>query len=632
MSARTVRQKPRRTVPVGTPGAVAAWRSGNLAFAEAHWRSVLVKNPKDPLALRALSDIAHRSGRHEEAVRLLRSFAAAAPEYSNLGVSLEALGQHDAAGAAYRKAIALDPALASARLNLGNLLNKQQRSLEAEAEFRAALTLRDGYAKAWNGLGHALQRQGRPEEALQAFRSAVQHEPASALAHCNLGTLLFGLDRNAEALTELKAALRLDPNLALAHGNLGALLARSGCPIAAESASRTAIALAPHEHCWLTNLGVALFTQGRHAEAEQIYRKALAMRPDYAEGHGNLVFALNYRADLSAEQVFAEYREWDRRHARHLAAKSGPFDLNRTPGRRLRVGYVSADFRQHAVAMFAAPLLAAHDRSDIELYLYAGVAAEDAVTTRFRSLGDHWRSTIGLSDVQLAEAIRADRIDVLVDLAGHSAGNRLLTFARRPAPVQVAYLLGHGYSTGLSVMDAFLADAALAPEGAQALFSERIVRLPRIPLAYEPPKDMPAVAPLPALSNGFVTFGHFGWTERLNDDVVALWARILHAVPRSRLVLDNRPFQEPSFRDVFLARFARHGINPARLDLVFSAPQVKVWRAYGGIDIALDPFPHNAGTTTIEALWQGVPVVSLAGRPTVGRFGAAILHAVGLDD
>ena len=282
--------------------------------------------------------------------------------------------------------------------------------------------------------------------------------------------------------------------------------------------------------------------------------------------------------------------------------------------------------------MFAEPLLAAHDRSNVELYLYAGVPAEDAATERFRSLSDHWRSTIGLCDAKLAELIRADQIDVLVDLAGHTAGNRLLTFARRPAPVQVAYLLGHGYSTGLSAMDAFLADDALAPEGADALFSERLVRLPRIPLAYAPPEDMPPVAPLPALSNGYVTFGHFGRTERLNDSVIATWAHILHTVPRSRLILDNRPFQEAAFRDLFLARFASHGIDPARLDLVYSTPQSSAWAAYGGIDIALDPFPHNAGTTTIEALWQGVPVVTLAGRPTVGRFGASILHAVGLDD
>jgi protein O-GlcNAc transferase len=221
---------------------------------------------------------------------------------------------------------------------------------------------------------------------------------------------------------------------------------------------------------------------------------------------------------------------------------------------------------------------------------------------------------------------------VLVDLSGHSAGSRLLVFARRPAPVQVAYPLGHGYTTGLSAMDAFVADAMLAPPGADVLFSERIVRLPRIPLAYAPPAAMPDVAPLPALSNGIVTFGYFGRPERLNDAVIATWARILHDVPGARLVLNSAPFRESAFRDLVATRFTARGIGSDRIELIATAPLSATWTAYGGIDIALDPFPHNAGTTTIEALWQGVPVISLAGRPSVGRFGAMILHAIGMDD
>jgi predicted O-linked N-acetylglucosamine transferase (SPINDLY family) len=563
---------------------------------------------------------------------LLRSVCEGPADHSNLGAVLRALGRLDEAEEKYRRAIALDPNLAAAHYNLGNLLDDQVRHADAADAFRAAVRLRPDYAEAWNGLGKSLQRQGRLSEGLEAFRRAVQCAPSNAEMHTNLGAVLIALERSDEAQAALHKALTLDPAYAAAHGNLGALLARTGCPIAAESACRNAIALAPGEHRWLTNLGVALLTQGRYTEAEAWERHALALRPDYASGHGNLLFTLNYQPDATAEAIFAEYQAWDRRHAKHLASESVPFTLDRTPGRRLRVGYVSADFRQHAVAMFAEPLLAAHDRSNVELYLYAGVAAGDAATERFRALSDHWRSTIGLCDAKLAELIRADQIDVLVDLAGHSAGNRLTTFARRPAPVQVAYLLGHGYTTGLSAMDAFLADAILAPDGADALFSERLVRLPRIPLAYAPPADMPPVAPLPALAKGFVTFGHFGRTERLNDTVIGVWARILHAAPRSRLVLNNRPFQEAAFRSLIQTRFASHGITADRLDLIFSAPQRQAWAAYGDIDIALDPFPHNAGTTTIEALWQGVPVVSLAGRPTVGRFGASIVHAIGLDD
>jgi predicted O-linked N-acetylglucosamine transferase (SPINDLY family) len=555
-----------------------------------------------------------------------------AADYSNLGTVLRALGQQRDAEAAYRRAIALDPGFAAAPYNLGNLLADADRLAEAEAAYRAAIAARGDYAEAWNSLGTVLQRRGSLAAAAEAFRAASRHAPKWVDAHTNLGVALLGLEQYEAAGEAFRVALGINPKHANALGNFGALCLRAGAPVAAEATSRQAMALAPDEHRWVTNLAVALQLQGRHAETEQYCRQALAQRPDYVSGHGNLLFALNYRDDLSGEEIFAEYQRWDAQHARKLAPAAPRFDIDATLGRRLRVGYVSPDFRTHAVALFSEPLLAAHDRSQIELTCYAEVAVEDATTARFRALADHWRSTIGRSDEDVAEMIRQDRIDVLVDMAGHSAGNRLLVFARQPAPVQIAYLIGHGTTSGLAAMDAFLADDALAPPGAEAVFSEKLVRLPRIPLAYQPPAEMPPVAPLPATANRCVTFGHFGRPERLNAQVVAAWSRILHAVPGSRLVLNNRNFQEAAFRRLFLERFAAHDIPPERLELLHTAPQPTTWAAYGTIDIALDPFPHNAGTTTIEALWQGVPVVTLAGRPTVGRFGASILHALELDD
>ena len=557
-----------------------------------HWRtwqvpcrSTLLRDTRNRSDTRRLGITAYQSGRHAEALALLRTVCDDAGDYSNLGIVLHALGRDDEAEAAYRKSIALDAGLASAHCNQGNLLQARRRDVEATAAFRVALALQPDFGNAWTGLGHSLHRQGQLSDAVNAFRNAARCSPSSAEAQNNLGTLLFALEQNEAARAALGQALILDPACAKAHGNLGALYARCGCSVAAEASSRAAIALAPEEHRWLTNLGVALFGQGRQKEAEACYRQALALRPDYAIGHGNLLFALSYRTNISPETIFAEYQAWERRHASHLATAAPPFALDRTPGRRLRVGYVSPDFRQHAVALFAEPLLAAHDRSNVELYCYSDVAAQDVATARFHSLADHWRGTLGLSDAQLAETIRADQIDVLVDLAGHSAGNRLLTFARRAAPVQVAYLLGHGYTTGLLTMDAFLADAILAPDGADALFSERIVRLPRIPLTYAPPADMPPVATLPALANGFVTFGHFGRAERLNDTVIETWARILQGVPRSRLMLNNRPYQEAAFRSLIQARFATHGITADRLDLVYTPRS----RTHG---------PHMAASTS----------------------------------
>ena len=575
-----------------------------------------------------------------------------AADHSNLGAVLRALGRNEEAEAAYRRAATLDPGFPAAHFNLGNLLGEAGRLDEAEAGYRTALALRPDYAEAWNAIGTVLQRRGRLADAAASFAQAARHAPRWAEARTNLGVALLGLEQYQDAAQALRTALTVAPRSAAALGNLGAVCLRAGCAVAAERSSRDALALTPHEHRWISNLATALQMQCRHAESEVCYREALALRPDYATGHGNLLFALNYRDDLPAEAIFAEYQRWDAQHARRLAPVAPPCAVDRTPGRRLRVGYVSPDFRQHAVALFAEPLLAAHDRDQVELFCYAEIAVEDAVTARFRALAEHWRPTLGLSDEAMAERIRQDRIDVLVDLAGHTAGNRLLVFARKPAPVQVEYMLGHGYSSGLSAMDAFLADEALAPPGAESLFSERLVRLPRIPLAYQAPEGMPEVAArdgpaaepdgrepeqeadAPALlaARHGLTFGYFGRPERLNAGVIATWARILQALPGSRLVLNSRNFQEAAFRALFAERFAATGIEADRIAMLYTTPQPNTWAAYGEIDIALDPFPHNAGTTTIEALYQGVPVLTLAGRPSVGRFGAAILHAIGLDD
>ena len=577
------------------------YEAGDLTGTARLANNVLTRNPEDAFALHVLALVAFSLGDAVTATAMLQRSIATRPDasvLSDLGVMLRVQGRYVEAEASYRRALQLDPCLVSALGNLGNVLLDQHKLDEAQMVLTAAL-------------------ERAPD------RPWLLHSLAlSLMAH---GTV----DR-AEKL--LRQSLTIDPTYAEAHETLGALLGQSGRPIEAEAHHHTALLGLKDRHRGLSNLAITLQAQGRLVEAEHCLREALAARPDYAPAQSNLLFSLNYRTDLTAEAIFAEYQNWDRQHAAILAPAEPNFALDRTSGRRLRVGYVSADLRQHSVALFAEPLLAAHDHASVELFCYAEAALPDAVTDRFRSLADHWRSTVGVADAAMADMIREDCIDILVDLGGHTAGNRLLVFARKPAPVQVAYLLGHGYSTGLSAMDAFLADAMLAPPGADTLFSERIIRLPRIPLAYAPPDGMPPVGPLPALANGFVTFGHFGRPERLNDDAIAAWALILQKMPGSRLVLNNMPFREPAFCDLYAARFAAHGITRERLDLVCTEPQSLTWKKYGEIDIALDPFPHNAGTTTIEALWQGVPVISLAGRPSVGRFGAMILHAVGMDE
>lgn len=555
-----------------------------------------------------------------------------AARHANLGVFLKAQGEVQKAEAAYREAIARDASFAPAHHNLGNLLHEAGHLAEAAQSFARAVALRADYAEAWQALGVCRQKLRAIPEAIEALTRACALAPRNAQALSDLGTCHMAAANMAEAYECFRQAIVIDDTLAAARGNLAALLVQQGHLIAAEREGRAAVALAPSEHRWISNLAGVLKDLCRFEEAERLYRHALALRPDYATGHSNLLFCLNYDPRKSGDEIFAEYRRFDAAHALPHASAHIEHQNERASERRLRIGYLSPDFREHSARHFIEPMLANHNHKAFEIVCYAEVERPDATTERLQHYADLWRSTVGLSDAEVARQIRDDGIDILIDLGGHTAASRLLVLAHRPAPIQIAHFLGHGTTSGLTAADVFLADAELAPEGAEAVFSERIIRLDRIPIAYQAPHGMPPIAPLPALRNGYITFGYFGRPERLNDDVIAAWSTILHQVPDSRLRLNTKAFQETAFRTVTLARFARHGIAADRLDLVFTTPQPDTWDDYGNIDIALDPFPHNAGTTTIEALWLGVPSVSLKARPSVGRFGATILNAVDLND
>ena len=497
----------------------------------------------------------------------------------------------------------------------------------------AAIAINDQVPEFFANKAAALRRLGRLPEAAAAARGAIERDPLSVGAHNNLGLILKDANDFPGSYQAFKKALELKPDFADAWANLAWLLAVAGRAAEAEQAARKALELDPRNINAHNNLGSALMQQDRLIEAGDSYGRAVALDPGFSIARSNVLFCANYRTDLTAEQVYALYREWDEVHARPVRPAVIAHRNVPDPNRRIRLAYISPDFKHHAVAFFLEPLVKAHDRSRFELTFYAEVANPDPVTARFQAMADRWRSTVGMSDAAVAEMITKDEIDIIVDLGGHSAGNRLLALARKPAPVQVAQMLGTGYTSGLSTVDGFIADAKIAPPGSEHLFSEKIVRLPRIPLVYEPPAGMPGVADLPALRDGRpITFGSFSRTARINEGVVEVWAEILKRVPNSRLVLNTKVFAEESTQAAFAARFAKHDVPRERLLMVYTQPQPRTWAAYGDIDVALDPFPHNAGTTTIEALYMGVPVVSLADRPSVGRFGAMILGSLGMDD
>ena len=364
---------------------------------------------------------------------------------------------------------------------------------------------------------------------------------------------------------------------------------------------------------------------GHFAEAEASYRRALQLKPDFADAHSNLLFTLNYHPDKSGAQVFEAYREYERQFGQPYRGHWRPHTNNPDPQRRLKVGYVSPALRQHSSRHFLEPLLAHHDKTVVEVVAYAELNREDAVTARYKGYFEHWVPTKGMSDDALAERIRADGIDILVDVAGHTAGNRLQVFARKPAPVSLHWL-DFGYTTGLEAIDYYLTDWPTVPQGSEALFSEEPWRLDGPGLVYRPAEDMGQASELPALKNGHITFGTLTRAVRINHHTVRVWAQLLHRVPGSRLVVNSGDYRSATMQQALSAQFAAHGIDPQRLDIGHQSPP---WDVLRGIDIGLDCFPHNSGTTLFESLYLGVPFVTLAGRASVGRMGCAILSGLG---
>ncbi|HML45055.1 MAG TPA: hypothetical protein PKE13_19305, partial [Hyphomicrobium zavarzinii] len=334
-----------------------------------------------------------------------------------------------------------------------------------------------------------------------------------------------------EAEVVLRKAAELMPNDGDIHDNLAQLLRQKGEPVAAVKVYLGVKDAIANNWRALGNQALLLQDLSLYSESESLFRRALSLKPDYALAHANLLFCLNYHPDRSAEEIFAEYERFDAAHARPHMPREVTFSNDRTPDRKLRVGFLSPDFREHAARHFLDPLLRHLDREKLEIVCYAEVTNEDHVTQSFKAMSNAWRSTVGLTDDEVAAQIRADKIDILVDFGGHTSSSRILAMARKPAPIQVAHHLGHGYTSGMSAIDVFLSDGEMAPVGSEHLFSEKIVRLSRIPVAYQPPEGMPEVGPLPALRNGYVTFGYFGRPERINDRVVKAWSEILLRVP-----------------------------------------------------------------------------------------------------
>jgi len=577
-------------------------------------------------------------GRYAEAIILAQKMTLRFPQHGfgwkALGVLFKLQGRTEESLEPMQKAAALLSGDAEVHCNLGATLNDLGLREEAEASYRRALEIKPDYAKAHFNLGNTLKLLGRLEEAEASYRNALEIKPDYAEAYSNLGNILREFGRLVEAEAGYRRALEIKPDHAKAHINLGVTHQEMGRLEEAEAGYRRALEIKPDYAEAYSNLGITLIDLGRLEEAEACCRRALEIKPNYAEAHSNLLFILNYSACSYFPDHFEEACSWEARslsEATRAAARERQFSRSPLTGRRLRVGYVSSDFRKHAVSYFVEQLFAHHDAARVEVFAYSNNNKRDVVTERIKSLVEHWVPVAGLSDQKLLARIEADQIDLLIDLSGHTANNRLGLFALRAAPVQ-AHWLGYFASTGLTEMDYWIGDATLTPTETDHHFKETVWRLPRIWVSYEGKAEAPDSHWQPA-QDGTVCLGSFNNLGKLTPATLALWTQLLHNLPKAKLLLKTQELAEERNRQRILDAFTSYGIGHERIELQDRSITAD-WSAhmayYDRLDIALDPVGAvGGGTTTCDALWMGVPVVSLVGDRMASRMTASMLDALG---
>lgn len=634
------------------------------AEAAATYRTLLDEDATDPDHWFGLASALQAQGAHHDAAQAWEGVTQRDPQradaYNNLGICRQLLGDPARAQQAYERALVAQPGNVEALVNLGTLMRSQGQRAQALTLLREAVAASPDSTAALVNLGVLLLDEGNPQEAANVLERALKIAPEFAHAAYNYGNALHALGRRSEAQVQYRHALAIDPSHAEAANNLGNVCRELGEHKAAMDAFETAIRarpdfvdawnnaanleralghqdrasallhkaleLAPEHSPTLNNLGNVLKDRGELDEGIACFQRAVKSDPDNLTAHSNLLYALSFQSS-TPEAILDEARRWSAQHEMRLRAERFSHTPVNMQGRRLKIGYVSADFREHCQALFMTPLLSNHDRSRFEIHAWSSVVRPDEVTARLAAYVDVWHDVRTLDDAALAQQIHAAGIDILVDLTMHMADGRPLLFARKPAPVQVAWLAYPG-TTGIEAIDYRFTDPQLDPPAFEAHYTERTVRLPDTFWCYDPLAREPAVNPLPAMKAGYVTLGSLNNPCKLTDSTLALWARVFAALPHARLMLMAA---QGDAQARLAARLARHGIDAARVRFVPFQSREAYLRTYHEIDLGIDTLPYNGHTTTLDALWMGVPVVTRVGATCAGRAGLSQLANLGLD-
>lgn len=558
--------------------------------------------------------------------------------YCNIGVIYKNLGRLEEAIDYYQRALKVNPNFIIARNNLSIALTDYGTKRKNEGYikegirfYKQALFYNFQYADAYYNLGVAYGEQMKVEKAVFNYQLAIHFNPLCCQAFNNLGVIYKDQDNLEKAIQCYQAALTINPHFSQTLNNLGVIFTLQGRMDEAYEKIEGAIRENPTYSEAYNNLGVLYRDEGLIDTAIECYEKCLAICPTSRNASQNRLLAFNYSIIATPEKIYQAHEEWGEFFSSLLGKFIRPnIPIDREPSRKLRIGYISGDFFTHSVSYFIDAILTNHDRDSFHVICYSNVVKEDNKTQRFKSLASTWKSVYGLSAHQVATMIAEDRIDILVELSGHSAANRLDVMALKPAPIQVTYI-GYPNTTGLKQIDYRFADEITDPLDTKQQYTEKLIRLPKCFLCYSPPLDACGpVVPLPCLTNGYITFGSFNNLAKINSEVLDLWAEILKRVPNSRFVIKCKPFASESVQRKFKEQFVSRGISASRIDLLSLLPSLHDHlQSYRLMDLSLDTFPYAGTTTTCEALWMGVPVIPLKGVVHAQNVGLSLLKNIG---